>query len=172
MPTCRRRPYASTNSGAATTAGRSIPPRASRPLPPPPLPLDHPPQRLTAGRATEPLARAPLRGREVLVTPRTVAAKKSGIVAWALTLGRWDFVSTGCVRPPDIGIPGLGRPPSLGAATPVPPALRLAFLLAVGRPPILPAGLSSPPPPRRRAALGATVPGLGMRSVERASHIP
>ena len=98
----------------------------------------------------------------MLVTPRTVAAKKSGIVAWALTLGRRDFVSTGCVRPRDIGILGLGRTPSLGAATPVPPALGPAFLLAVGRPPILPAGLPSPPPPRRRAALGATVPGLGM----------
>ena len=53
-----------------------------------------------------------------------------------------------------------GRTPALGAATPVPPALGPAFLLAVGRPPILPAGLPPPPPPRRRAALGATVPGL------------
>ena len=64
--------------------------------------------------------------------------------------------------PAGVGGLGLGRPPALGAATAVPPALGLAFLLAVGRLPILPAGLPSPPPPRRRAALGATVPGLGV----------
>ena len=161
-----RSPYASTNSGAATTTGRISLSRAPRALPPPPLALDHAPQRLTASRTTEPLARAPRRGREPLFTPRTIAAKKSGIVRWALALGWLDFVFTGCVRPCGIGILGLGRPPSLGAATPVTPALGLAFLLSVGRPPILPAGLPPPPPPRHRAALGATVSGLGMSRSE------
>jgi hypothetical protein len=160
--TCGRRRYASTNSGPAATGRRTSPSRPSRPLPPPPLPLDHPPQRLTAGGAAKPLARAPLRGCEVLFTPRPVAAKKSGIVGWALTLARLDLAPARRVRPCGIGGLGVGRTPPLGAATSVPPALRLAFLLAVGGPPVLTAGLPSPPPPRRRAALGTTVPGLGV----------
>ena len=162
MPTSNQCPYATTNSRPATRAGRSIPPRVPRPLPPPPLALDHPSQRLTASRATEPLARAPLRGSEMLVTPWTVAAKKSGIVRWALTLARRNLAPTCRFRTRGVGILGLGRPPTLGATTPVTPALRLAFLLSIGRSPILSAGLSLPPPPRRRAALGATVSGLGM----------
>jgi hypothetical protein len=161
-PRCRQRPYASTNSGAATTAARVSLSGAPRTLPPPPLAFDHAPQRLAASRATEPLARAPLRGREVLVTPRTIAAKKSGIVTWTLALARWNLAPTCRIRPRCIGLLSLGRPPSLGAAVSVPPALRLAFLLSVGRPPILPAGLSPPPPPRRRAAFRTTVSGLGM----------
>src|SRR4051794_1087235 len=132
MLTRDRRPYASTNSGPATTAGRAPPSRWARPLPPPPLPLDHSPQRLTARWAAEPLAWAPLRGREVLFTPRTVAAKKSGIVAWALALGRRRRTSARGIRLRGIGGLGLGRTPALGAATPVTPALRLAFLLTVG----------------------------------------
>jgi hypothetical protein len=159
---CGRRRYASTNSGPATPALRLTPSRAPRSLPPPPFPFDDASQRLTAGRATEPLAWASLRGREVLVTPRTVAAKKSGIVAWALALGRRDFVFPGGVRPRGIGILGLGRSPPLAATRSVPPALRLAFLLSVGRPPIPSSRLAAPPPPRRRAALGTAVPGLGM----------
>ena len=70
------------------------PSRSPCALPPPPFPFDHPPQRLTARRAAEPLARAPLRGREVLFTPRTVAAKKSGIVAW----WRWPSRRLRCIR--------------------------------------------------------------------------
>jgi hypothetical protein len=159
MPTCDRRPYAPPNSGPATTAGWA-PPRSTRPLPPSPLPLDHSPQRVTARRATEPLARAPLRGREVLVTPRTVAGKKSGIVAWALTLARRCFRSARGIRPRGLVGLGLGGTPALGAATPVTPALRLTFLLAVGRPPVLPAGLPPPPTPRRRTALGTAIPSL------------
>ena len=163
---CGRRRYASTNSGPATTIRRTSPSRATSPLPPPPLPLDHPPQRLTAGGAAKPLARAPLRGCEVLFTSRTVAAKKSQIVRWALTLGRRRSTSARRVRPCGIGRPGFGRTPALGAAAPVTPALVPAFLLAVGRPPVLPAGLPPPPPTRRRAALGATVPGLGVAGSE------
>src|SRR4051794_31074694 len=166
MPTCGRRRYRSTNSGTSTTAGRASRSRSTGALPPPPLPLDHPPQRLTAGRAAKPLARAPLRGCEVLVTPRTVAAKKSGFARWALTLGRRRRTSARGVRPGGIGRLGFGLAPALGAATPVTPALRLAFLLAVGGPPVLPAGLPSPPAPCRRAALGATVPGLRVSGAE------
>ena len=162
MPTCDRRPYASTNSGPATPAGRGPLPRSMRPLPPPPLPLDHAPQRLTASRATEPLAGAPLRGREVLFTPRTVAAKSSGMVGWALTLGGRGIPSAGRVRPRGIGDLGLGRTPALGAATAVTPALVPAFLLTVGRPPVLLAGLPSPPTTGGGAALRATVAGLGV----------
>jgi hypothetical protein len=161
-----RRRYRSTNSGPATPVRRSIPPRAPRPLSPPSLPLDHPPQRLTAGRAAKPLARAPPRGGEVLFTPWTVAAKKSGIVGWALTLARRDLAPPRRIRPWGVGGLGLCRTAPLGAATPVPPALGAACLLAVGCPPILSAGLPPPPPPRRRAALGTTVPGLGMGGSE------
>jgi hypothetical protein len=165
-PTSGRRRYRSTNSRPTTPARRSIPSRAPRPLPPPPLPLDHPPQRLTTRRATKPLARAPLRGREVLFTPRTVAAKKSEIVRWALALGRRLRTRARDVRPGWVGRVGFSLAPTLGAATPVPPALVAAFLLAVGRLSILSAGLPPPPTTGRRAALGATVPGLGMGGSE------
>jgi len=136
------------------------PTRLPRTLPPPPLPFDHPSQRLTAGRATEPLAGASFRGCEVFFTPRTIAAKKPGTVGWALTLGRLDLALTWRVRLCEIGILGLSRSPALGAATPVSPTLIPAFLLTVARPPILPAGLSPPPSPRRRATLGTAIPGL------------
>lgn len=154
------RPYASTNSGPAAPARRSMSSLPPRPLPPPPLALDHPPQRLTAGRTAEPLTRAPLRGCEVGFTPRTVAARKSGIVGWALALAPRLRTSARGVRPRGTGRLGFGRSPALGAATPVPPALAPTVLLAVGRPPILSAGPPAPPPPRRRATLGTTVPGL------------
>ena len=110
MPTCGRRRYRSTNSGPAATAGRASPSRPTRPLPPPPLPLDHPPQRLTAGRAAEPLARAPLRGCEVLLTPRTIAAKKFGIVGWALALAGPVVAPARRCPAPREALPGLGRP--------------------------------------------------------------
>jgi hypothetical protein len=103
----------------------------------------------------------------MLFTPGPVAAQKSGTVGWALTLARWNLASARRVRPWGIGGLGLGRPPPLGATTAVSPALRLAFLLAVGRPSILTAGLPLPPPPRRGSALGTTVPGLGMGGPER-----
>ncbi len=143
-----------------------MPRRTPGPLPPPPLPLDHPPQRLTAGGAAKPLARAPLRGREGLFAAGTVAARKSGIVRGALTLARRRRTAARRIRHRGVGGPGFGRTPALGAATSVPPALGLAFLLAVGGPPVLPAGLPSPPPTGRRAALGATVPGLGVARSE------
>ena len=72
----------------------------------------------------------------MLFAPRTVAAKKSGIVAWALTLGRQVSAPAQAVSGPrGIGILGLGRPPTLGAAASVPPALsrRFSCPLAVRR---------------------------------------
>lgn len=96
----------------------------------------------------------------MLLTPRTVAGKKSEIVSWALALARRYVALARGVRPCGIISPGLGRTPLLGAATAVTPALSPAFLLAVARPPVLPAGPPSPPATSRRAARGATVPRL------------
>jgi hypothetical protein len=97
----------------------------------------------------------------------TVAEKKSGFGGWALTLaGRCHVVARG-VRPRGHGRLDLRRAASLGAATAIAAALVPAFLLAVGRPPVLPAGPPSTPPPCRRAALRATVPGLGVGWPER-----
>ena len=136
--------------------------RSSRPLPPPALPLEDTPQRLTARGTTEPLGWAALRGRDELFTPRTVAAKKFRIVSWALALaGRNGVVAR------DIGQDGtdhlvLGRTLSLGAATAIPPTLVAALLLAVGRLPVVPAGPPPPPAPGRRATFGTTVASLGV----------
>jgi hypothetical protein len=135
---------------------------APGPLPPPSLPLNDPPQRLAAGRAAKPLTRAPPGGSEVVFAPRTGAAKKSGFVRWALTLAPLRRTLACGVRRHRVGCLGLGLTPALGASTPVPPALGAAFLLAVGGPPVLPAGLPSPPPPGRGATLRATIPGLGV----------
>jgi hypothetical protein len=143
-----------------------MPSRSPGPLPPPPLPLDHPPQRLTAGRAAKPLARTPLRGCEVRFAPRTVAAKKSGFLRCALTLAPLRRTLAWGIGHRGVGCLGFGLAATLGAATAVPPALVPAFLLAVGRPPVLSAGSPSPPPTCRRATLGATVPSLRMGGSE------
>ena len=98
----------------------------------------------------------------MLFTPRTSAAKKSGIVRWALTLARRIRASARTVRPRGIGPLSLSRTPALRAATPITPALVPALLLTVARPTILLAGPPLPPPTRRRAALGTTVSSLRM----------
>src|SRR6185312_14367105 len=138
-------PYRSTNSRPAAPAGLASPPRPERPLPPPPLALDDPPQRLTAGGAAEPLARAPLRGEKVLLAPRPVAAKNLDIARWAPTLAPSVVAPARRIRP--LGGLGLvpGGPPALGAATAVPPALGLAVHAALGGPAILAAGPPAPP---------------------------
>jgi len=59
---------------------------APRALSPPPLPLDHPAQRLTAGGAAKLAARAATTPGEGLVTAGTLAAKKFESLGWALTL--------------------------------------------------------------------------------------
>jgi len=146
--------------------GQATPPGLTCPLPPPPLALDDPPQRLTAGGAAEPPAGAPLRGSEVLLAPRTIAAKKFGIGRWALTLAPW--VVAPARRGRALGKRGLGTggPPALGAATAVPPALGLAVHPALGAPAVLPAGPPPPPSAGGGAALGATVSSLGVGGSE------
>jgi hypothetical protein len=98
----------------------------------------------------------------VVLAPGTIAPEKSGFVGCALALAGGCRVCARGVRPRGNGRLGLSHTPLLGAATAIPPALVAAFLLAVGRLSVLPAGPSPPPPPCRRAALGATIAGLGM----------
>jgi hypothetical protein len=159
-------PYRSTDSGPAAPAGLASPPRPERPLPPPPLALDDPPQRPTAGGAAEPPARAPLRGEEVLVASRSIAARKFGIGRWALTLAPSVVAPGRRIRP--LGRRGLGPggPPAPGAATAVPPALGLTVHAALGGAAVLPAGPPPPPSAGGGAALGATVSGLGVGGSE------
>jgi hypothetical protein len=158
--------YRSTNSRPAATAGRASPPRPERPLSPPPLALDHPPQRLAAGGAAESLTRAAARASEGLFASRAIAAKNFGIVRWALTLAPSVVAPARRIRP--LGRRGLGPggPPALGAATAVSPALGLAVHAALGGPAVLPAGPPPPPSAGGGAALGATVSGLGMGGSE------
>jgi hypothetical protein len=132
----------------------------ANPLSPPSFALEHATQRLTARRAAKPLARTALRGNEVVFAPGTVTGEKFGFGGWALALAGGCHVAARGIRPPGNGRLGLGGTPSRGAATAVPATLVPAFLLAVGGPPVLPAGSPAPPSPCRRAALGATVPGL------------
>jgi hypothetical protein len=61
---------------------------------------------------------------------------------------------------------GFGLTSAFSAATSVPAALMPAFVSAIGRGAVLPAGSSSPPPTCRRATLGATVPSLRMGGAE------
>ena len=101
------------------------------------------------------------RVRSALRTPDG-RSKKIRIPPLALTLAPLRRTLARGVRRRGVGCLGFGLAAALGAATPVPPALVAAFLLAVGRPPVLSAGSPSPPPTCRRATLGATVPSLGM----------
>jgi hypothetical protein len=55
-------------------------------LSPPPFPFDHATQSLSARRAAKSLARAATGERKVHFAPRTIAAKKIGLLCWALAL--------------------------------------------------------------------------------------
>ena len=158
--------YRSTNSRPATAARRSMPLRAPRPLSPPPLPLHDSPQGLTAGRAAKPLARAPFRESEVFFTPGTVAEKKSGFFGCTLTLAPLHRALAGDIRHHGMVSLGFSLASALGAATSVPAALVPAFLLAIGRCAVLPAGSPLPPPACRRTALRAAVSRLGVGGPE------
>jgi hypothetical protein len=97
--------------------------------------------------------------------PGTVAAKKSGLVRWALTLAGQRRQWTCDIG--RVGLGDLGLATTLGAATSVAPALVAAFLLAVGSLSIASARLPLPPPPCLRTALGATVSCLGVPGLKR-----
>jgi len=148
-------------------------------LPPPPFPLDNSAQSLSARRAAESLARAATGEREVDFAPRPVAARKIRICRWALalarrhrTLGRRDWRRRAACL-------GCRCPQALGATRPILPVLRLAFFPTVGGLPILSAGTPASPATSSRAALRATVSGLGtggmkvfLASLEQAWPLP
>ena len=96
------------------------------------------------------------------IAPRTVAAKKLGIRCWALALALrrrpWARHLRRCGERPL----GFRRLPPLLAPRPVSSTLSLASFPTVGGLPILPAGTTASPATSGRAALRATVPGLGM----------
>jgi hypothetical protein len=133
-------------------------------LPPPPFPLDDATQRLTAGRAAKPLAGAASGRREVCFATGTIAAKKFGLVVWALTLAYRRGTGARRVRRRRERFLGLGlggrRLTPLGTATAIPSALGLTLFPTMGSLAILPAGMSSPPAPGLGAARGATISGL------------
>ena len=98
----------------------------------------------------------------MLFAPGTIAAKKFGSRCWALALARLHRTLGRRVRRRrETGL-GCRCPQAFGATRPVLTVLGLAFCLAVGSPPILLAGPSSPPAPSLGAALRATVSSLGM----------
>jgi len=135
-------------------------------LSPPPFPLDHPPQGLTAGRAAKLLARAATGECKPRFAPRTLAAKKFAFTRWALTLaGRHRAGAAGFRYRRERGL-GLGGLATFRAATPIPPALSLPVLPPIGGLSILPAGASSPPSLCRGPALGAAISGLRVGGTE------
>src|SRR5271157_4397036 len=86
IPPCGRGPYSSTNSRPARTARRAVESCLMCALSPPPFPFDHATQSLSARRAAKSLARAATGERKVHFAPRTIAAKKIGLLCWALAL--------------------------------------------------------------------------------------
>ena len=99
---------------------------------------------------------------EMLFASGAIAAKKFGLRCWALALARLLCAGAGPVR--RWRGAGLGGQ-AFGATRPVLPALGLTFFSTVGGTPIALAGSSSPPAPSFGAALGATIPGLGICGV-------
>jgi hypothetical protein len=154
--------YPSTNSGGASTARRAVCARLMSTLPPPPFSLDDSAQSLPARRAAESLARAATGECKVDFAPRTVAARKIGTCRWALTLARQHHTLAGHVWRRREACLGCRCPQAFGTARPVLAVLSLAFFPTVGGLPILSAGTPASPATSGRAALRATVPGLGM----------
>jgi hypothetical protein len=162
----RREPYPPPNSRSPrrSCAGSRSCPRQT--LPPAPFALEHPPQRLSAGRTTEPLARAAFRGYEFGVTPRAIAAKKFSRVGWALALAVLHRTRAPGLRRRDGGFLSFSRLPTLRAALSIPLALLPAFFPTTGRLAILPSRFPSPPQPGCGLALRAAIPRLGMGRVK------
>src|SRR3954471_12657760 len=94
----------------------------------------------------------------------TVAARKWGLVGWALPLASRRRTGARRVRRRRERLlslsPGGRRLTLLGAATAIPSALGLTLFPTLGSLAILPAGVSAPPSPGRGPALGATISGL------------
>jgi hypothetical protein len=155
------RPYAPPRSGPACPVEAVSTPSFLEPEPPPPFPLEHATQGLTALRRTESLGGTAAGACEVFVAARAIAGKFRGFFSWALTLALRSQILRGRV-----GVVRLGRRdfgvPALGAAAPIALVLGLSPGAAVGGLTIALGGASLPPPPRRGLALGATVSGLGV----------
>jgi hypothetical protein len=133
---------------------------------PSPFPFEHPAQRLAAGRATKPPRRIGVRACKMHFAPGTIATKKSGIRCWALALAQLHSTLARRLRRRRKACLGCRCPLAFGATRPVLTVLGLAFFSTVGGPPILLTGTSSPPATSFGAALGTTVPGLGMFGVK------
>ena len=133
-------------------------------VPPASFALDDPTQRLTARGAAKPLTVAVSGGREVHFAARTIAAKKTGAVGWALTLAPQSRTRARRVRRRGERFLGLGGCclTTLGTTTAIPLALGLTFFPTFGSLLILPAGSSSPPSPSLGSTLEATESGLGV----------
>jgi len=159
---CGRGPYRTTNSGPAARAWPSLPSRPVRSLSPPPFPLDHPPQGLTAGGTAKRLARAATGECKPLFTARTLAAKKFAFPRWALALaglGRSRAAGFWCRSQLLLF---LGCPAAFRASRSIPVVLSLPFLPPSTGMAIVPAGLPSPPSPSCGPALGTAIAGLRM----------
>jgi hypothetical protein len=157
--------YPPTNLRSAARTSRALLLGFSEVLTPLSFPFDHPPQSLSAGRATEPLARAATGAYEPLFASRTFAAKKLDIAGWALTLANWCWT---CARQFRLRRwLGFGPSPTFCAPASIPPALSLAFQPAMSGLSIMAAGSPAPPSPSGRLTLRATVSSLGVRRSKR-----
>src|SRR5271157_4887335 len=162
IPPCGRGPYSSTKSRPARTARRAVESCLMCALSPPPFPFDHATQGLTARRAAKSLARAATGERKAHFAPRTIAAKNLGLRCWALALALRRRTWARRLRCCGERRLCFRRWPPLLAPRPVLLTLSLASFPTVGGLPILLAGTPASPATSGRAALGATVPGLGM----------
>jgi hypothetical protein len=102
----------------------------------------------------------------VVLAPGAVAAKKCGIARRALALAGLVGAAARGVQPLGRRVPSASGLATLGATTAISPALSLAVGPTVGGAPILLAGTSPPPSAGCGAALGATVPDLGVGGLE------
>jgi len=98
----------------------------------------------------------------MLFATGTIAAKKFGLVGWALALGFRPRTGVHYIRRRRERFLGGGCPAPLGTPTAIPPALGLTFIATTGALPILLAGTPAPPPSGGGPTFGTTVSGLGV----------